>query len=146
MQAAKDLFMNKYNDVLTAVDGRKSITMQTTPIANWYFGDIQNIPFMPALLFTGYSTQEQDDQGGWRRQKFELTIECWANGNRVEDVARSMRRYASAIDDCLRQNQDLGGIAQEITNIRQTFYDTVAKGAGLMQLCTVTCDVIAMTN
>lgn len=148
IDAAKSIFEDQFLDYLTAVEDRKALKLSTPPPADQgiYFGDTQNIPFFPALLFTGYGTEEQDDQSQWRRQKYGLVIEAYLNDGNLQNLSRMVRRYGTAIDDCLRANQTLNGTAQEITNIRQKYYDTIQRGAGLIQACTVSCDVIVMTN
>lgn len=148
IDAAKTIFEEQFPSFLAAVEERKTLKLNTPPPAAQatYFGDTKNIPNMPALLFTGYDTQEQEDQNQWRRQKYELTIEAYLSGSNLQNLSRMMRRYGTAIDETLRNNQELGGKSQTITNIKQKYYDTVQRGAGLLQVCTVTCDVIVMTN
>lgn len=148
IDAAKTIFEEQFPSFLAEVEARKALQLNTPPPAAQatYFGDTKNIPNMPALLFTGYDTEEQDDQHEWRQQKYGIQVEGYLTDGNLQNLSRMMRRYGAAIDETLRNNQDLGGISQTITNIKQKYYDTVQRGAGLIQVCTVTCDVIVMTN
>lgn len=146
IDACKNIFEDQFPDVLLSVDARKSIPLNPKPPVKTYFGDIQNIPDMPALLFTGHDTEEQEDESNWRRQKYTLEIEAYLTNSDVQTLSRLVRRYGAAIDETLRGNQTLGGISSEITNIKQKYFDTMQRGAGLMQAMVTTFDVILMTN
>jgi hypothetical protein len=146
IDACKTVFEEQFPDYLMAVDARKSTPLNPKPPVKTYFGDIQNIPDMPALLFTGHDTGEEEDESDWRRQIYTLEIEAYYTHSDVQTLSRLVRRYGAAIDETLRKNQTLGGISSEITNIRQKYFDTMQRGAGLLQAMVTTFDVIVMTN
>ncbi len=148
IQACQTVFQQNFAANLTAVDARKSDPLSPLPPATWIFGDKSNLPQMPAMLFTGHDTQDTQDHYEWREQTYQLMIESYYNGQDVEQLGRIMRRYGAAIDDTLRQNQTLGGLAgvQNITAIKQQYWDSMSAKTGLFQVVRVTFNVRVYTD
>jgi hypothetical protein len=141
-----NIFIDQFPSKLAEVDGRKSSPLSPNPPIKFYFGDINNIPQMPAMLFTGHETREDEDENEWRRQIYRLEIEAYYAGQDVQQLSKIVRRYGTAIDEVLRANQSLGGVAQSLSNISQKYWDSMSSKTGLMQAVNVSFDVIVMTN
>ena len=148
IQACQTVFQSQFAANLAAVDARKSDPLSPLPPTDWIFGDKSNLPQMPAMLFTGHDTQDTQDHYEWREQTYQLMIEAYYNGQDVEQLSRIMRRYGAAIDDTLRQNQRLGNLAgvQNITAIKQQYWDSMSAKTGLFQVVRVTFDVRVYTD
>lgn len=131
---------------LATVDASKPQPLNPLPPAQWIFGDSGNMPQMPAVLVTGHATQEVKDEYNWRWQTYTLMVEAYYSGDNVQNLSRIMRRYGSAIDDTLRQNQTLGGVAKNITNIKEQYWDSMSAKTGLFQVVRVTFDVRVVTD
>lgn len=131
---------------LTAVDARKSTKLNPKPPAQWIFGDKGNLPQMPSVLVTGHDTKQKQDEYGWRNQTYSLMVEAYYTDSDVSRLSRIMRRYGAAIDDTLRQDNTLGGIAKTVTNISQRYWDSMSAKTGLFQVVQVTFDVTVITD
>lgn len=148
IQACMTTFQDSFTLNLTAVDARKADPLSPLPPQEWVFGDKGNLPQMPGMLFTGHDTAENEDHFDWRKQTYTVMIEAYYSGDNVENLSRIMRRYGAAIDDTLRQNQTLGGLAgvKNITAIKQQYWDSMSAKTGLFQVCRVTFDVRVYTD
>lgn len=131
---------------LSAVDARKSTQLNPKPPVQWIFGDKGNLPQMPSLLVTGHDTKQKEDEYEWRNQTYSLMIEAYYTDSDVSRLSRIMRRYGAAIDDCLRGDNTLGGIAKAVTNITQQYWDSMSAKTGLFQVVQVTFDVTIITD
>ena len=148
IQACMNVFVSSFAANLAAVDARKSDPLLPKAPVDWIFGDKGNLPQMPGMLFTGHDTSENEDEYEWRKQTYTLMIEAYYTGDNVETLSRIMRRYGAAIDDTLRQHQTLGGLpgVQNITGIKQQYWDSMSAKTGLFQVCRVTFDVRVYTD
>jgi len=140
------VFQRNFAAALAAVDARKSTPLNPNPPVDWVFGDKANLPQMPAMLITSHATQEESDEYDWRNQIYQLEIEAYYSGDDVQNLSRIMRRYGAAIDDTLRGNQSLGGVAKNVTNIKQQYWDSMSAKTGLFQVVRVTFDVAVITD
>lgn len=149
IQGALDLFKASFNQTLEAVDNSKSKVLGLKPPAVYIFGDTNQTPILPCMVFTGHSTREDtDDDRGWRKQTYPLEIEAYVTGDSVENISRAVRRWGAAIDTFLRNNPTLGGLAgvRNVTNITQNYWDTMSSKSVLFQVCKVTFDVQLITT
>lgn len=146
IQACVTVFQAQFAASLAAVDARKSDPLSPKAPVDWIFGDKGNLPQMPAMLFTGHGTDENEDEFQWRKQTYQLMIEAYYSGDNVENLSRIMRRYGAAIDDTLRSNQTLGGVVKNLTGIKQEYWDSMSAKTGLFQVVRVTFDVRVYTD
>jgi len=146
IDALMQVFETQFPAALAAVDARKSMPLAPKAPVEWIFGDKGNLPQMPAMIFTGHNTSEQADEFEWRDQTYQLQIEGYYTSDDVSKLSRIMRRYGAAIDDTLRQNQSLGGVVKNLTNITQQYWDTMSGKTGLFQVVRVTFDVTLITD
>lgn len=131
---------------LAVVDARKTTQLNPKPPIQWIFGDKGNIPQMPSLLVTGHDAKTTKDEYGFRQQTYPLMIEAYYTDSDVSRLSRIMRRYGAAIDDCLRADNTLGGIAKDIANIQQQYWDSISAKTGLFQVVQVAFDVTVITD
>lgn len=131
---------------LAAVDARKTTQLNPKPPVQWVFGDQGNLPQMPCVLVTGHTTKQTKDEYEWRVQEYQLMVEAYYQDSDVQQLSRIMRRYGAAIDDTLRQDNTLGGIAKNVSNVSQEYWDSMSAKTGLFQACRVTFNVMVITD
>ena len=146
IDAVLTLFQAQFPANLVAVDARKSTQLSPKPPVQWVFGDSGNLPQMPAMVITGHATKQVQDEYEWRNQMYTLMVEGYYTLDNVSTLSRIMRRYGAAIDDTLRQNNTLGGIAKNVGNIAQQYWDSMSSKTGLFQAVRVTFDVTVITD
>lgn len=131
---------------LQSVDTRKATQLNPTPPRQFIFGDYQALPQLPAVLVTSDQTSERVDEYQWRDQSYAVTIEAYYAHTDLQTLSRIVRRYGAAIDDTLRQNNTLGGLVKNITNISQRYSQTMKGQPGLFQAVIVECQVRLITD
>lgn len=146
IQKTMDIFQAQFPAKLAAVDARKTTPLFPKEPQQWIFGDIIQTPILPCMVFTSHKTGTNEDEFQWRKQTYQLEIEAYATADSVQNLSRIVRRYGAAIDDTLRANQTLGGLAKNITNISQDYWDTMKNETGLFQVVRVTFDVRVLTD
>jgi len=147
-EAVRQAFINQFPDYLAKVDARKATPLSPLVPEEYRFGETDNEPNMPALLFLSDDASEQQDEYEWRREAYHLAIEAYYTDQDITNLQRIMRRYAAAIDDTLRANQRLDGLSQTITKLEPHFTGTGTskKTGGLLQGVRVDFDVILITD
>lgn len=53
IDSCMQVFKDQFTANLQAVDARKTTQLNPKPPVDWVFGDKDNLPQMPAMLFTG---------------------------------------------------------------------------------------------
>jgi hypothetical protein len=148
LEAVRQTFIAQFPDALAAVDARKSTPLNPYPPEGYHFGERQNEPMMPTMLFLAENTNTEQDEYGWRRQAYSLAIEAYYTDQDIENLERIIQRYAAAIDDVLRNNQQLGipDYVRSIMRVRQLYTAIRNTQANLMQGVRVEFDVILNTD
>lgn len=146
IDAAMAQLQARLPDNLRAVDQRKGNPLNPKPPVEWVFGDKNNLPQMPAVLVTGHETRQETDEYGWRQQTYQIMVEAYYLDSDVQRLSRILRRYGAAIDDTLRQDMTLGGVAKNVANIQQQYWDAMSAKTGLFQVVRVLADVTVITD
>lgn len=140
------IFQNEFATNLALVDARKTEQLNPAPPRSYIFGDTQQTPQLPAMLFTSHQTQDIRDEYEWRNQQYTMTIEGYYAHTDLQTLSRIVRRYGAAIDDTLRQNNTLGGVVKNVTNIQQKYWETMKGQSGLFQAVAVDFVVSLITD
>lgn len=146
IDALSSALQAQLSTALQAVDARKSTQLNPMPPRQFIFGDYQALPQLPAVLVTSDQTSQRKDEYEWRDQQYTVTIEAYYAHSDLQTLSRIVRRYGAAIDDTLRQNNTLGGLVKNITEISQRYSQTMKGQPGLFQAVTVECQVHLITD
>lgn len=146
IDALSSALQEQFPSALQAVDARKQTPLNPQLPRQYIFGDYQQMPQLPAMLVTGHQTVYRKDEIGWRDQQYDIIIEAYYAHSDLQKLSRIVRRYGAAIDDTLRDNNTLGGLVKNITNIQQRYWETMKGQPGLYQVVIVECEVHLITD